>query len=225
MIARVLLAVILSGIAAGLVMGLIQHARLTPMILQGETYEHLAHGHSAEPHQHGNEVWSPADGLERTLFTTLSSVLAATGFAFLLTGLSIVGNRPITLANGGLWGLCGFLAVAFAPAIGLPPQLPGMAESALQQRQVWWVGTILATALGLWILCSGKTLTTAMPALLLIFVPHMLWLPKISTETSAVPASLAAQFVTASLGANFVMWCVLGFTLGYFLERSKPHVD
>jgi cobalt transporter subunit CbtA len=225
MIARVLLAVILSGIAAGLVMGLIQHVRLTPLILQAETYEHVAHGHNAEPHQHGDEVWSPADGLERTVYTTLSSVLAATGFAFLLAGLSIVGNRPITVLNGLLWGMCGFFAVAFAPAIGLPPQLPGMAETALHQRQLWWVGTILATAVGLWILTSGKSLITVIPALLLIFVPHMFWLPRISTETSPVPATLAAQFVTASLGANLVMWCVLGLTLGYFLERSKPHVD
>jgi cobalt transporter subunit CbtA len=225
MIARVLLAVILSGIAAGLVMGLIQHVRLTPLILQAETYEHVAHGHSAEPHQHGDEVWSPADGLERTIYTTLSSVLAAIGFAFLLAGLSIVGNRPVTFANGLFWGMCGFIAVAFAPAIGLPPQLPGMAEAALHQRQLWWVGTILSTAVGLWILTSGKSLITVIPALLLLFVPHMFWLPKISTETSAVPATLAAQFVTASLSANLVMWCVLGLTLGYFLERSKPHVD
>lgn len=225
MIARVLLAVILSGIAAGLVMGLIQHERLTPLILQAETYEHLAHGHNAEPHQHSEALWSPSEGMERTVYTTLSSVLAATGFAFVLAGLSIVGNRSITFANGLLWGLCGFFAVAFAPALGLPPQLPGMAEAALSQRQVWWVGTILATALGLWILTSGKTLTTIIPALLLIFVPHMLWTPKTSTEASAVPASLAAQFATASLGANLIMWCVIGLTLGYFLERSKPHVD
>jgi cobalt transporter subunit CbtA len=225
MIARVLLAVILSGIAAGLVMGVIQHVRLTPLVLQAETYEHVAHGHSAEPHQHGDDVWSPADGLERTFFTTLSSVLAATGFAFLLAGLSIVGNRPISFANGLLWGMCGFFAVAFAPAIGLPPQLPGMAEAALQQRQLWWVGTVLASGLGLWILTSGKSLTTLIPALLLLIVPHMFLLPKNSTETSTVPATLAAQFVTASLGANLMMWSVLGLSLGYFLERSKPHVD
>ncbi len=225
MIARVLLAVILSGIAAGVVMGLMQHVRLTPLILQAETYEHLAHGHNAEPHQHGDEIWSPADGAERTFYTTLSSVLGATGFAFLLAGISMVGNRRLTFANGLLWGICGFFAVAFAPAIGLPPQLPGMAEAALQQRQLWWVGTILATGLGLWFLTSGKSLTTLIPALFLVFVPHMLWLPKISTEASTVPAALAAQFVTASLGANLIMWCVLGLTLGYLLERSKPHVD
>lgn len=225
MIARVLLAVILSGIAAGLVMGLIQHVRLTPLILQAETYEHVAHGHSAEPHQHDGQMWSPADGLERTFFTTLSSVLAAIGFACLMAGVSIVGNRSITMKNGLLWGLCGFFAVAFAPGLGLPPQLPGMAESALQQRQLWWVGTILATALALWIFTSARKPATVVPAMLLLLAPHMLWIPKIVTEASTVPAALAAQFVTASLGSNLIMWCVLGLTLGYFIERTRRHVD
>jgi cobalt transporter subunit CbtA len=225
MIARVLLAVILSGIAAGLVMGLIQHVRLTPLILQAETYEHVAHGHGAEPHQHGDEVWSPADGMERTVYTTMSSVLAATGFAFLLAGMSIVANRPITLTDGLHWGICGFFAVSFAPALGLPPQLPGMAEAALQQRQVWWIGTILLTGLGLWILTSGKTLATMILSIILLFLPHLFWLPKNAPDVGNVPATLAAQFVTASLGANLIMWCVIGLTLGYFLERAKPHVD
>jgi cobalt transporter subunit CbtA len=225
MIARVLLAVILSGIAAGLVMGVIQHVRLTPLILQAETFEHVAHGHSTEPHSHGGEMWSPADGVERTFYTTLTAVLTATGFAFLLAGLSLVGNRPLTWSNGLLWGLCGFFAVSLAPAIGLPPELPGMAETALNQRLLWWVGTILTTGLGLWFLTSANSPRTIVPAMLLLFVPHMLWIPKMATEQTALPAGLAAQFVTASLGANLLMWCVIGLTLGYFLERTKPHVD
>lgn len=220
-----MLAVILSGIAAGLVMGLIQHVRLTPLILQVETYEHVAHGHSGEVHTHGEVVWSPADGAERTFYTTLTAILTATGFAFVMAGISIIGNRPATFQNGIVWGLCGFFAVAFAPSLGLPPQLPGMAEAALQQRQLWWVGTILATGLGLWLLTSGKTLRTVTPAMLLLFVPHLLWIPKIATEAALVPAALAAQFVTASLGANLIMWCVLGLSLGFYLERSNRNVD
>ena len=99
MIARVLLAVILSGIAAGLVMGIIQHVRLTPLILQAETYEHVAHGHAAKAHAHGDEIWSPSDGAERTFYTTLFTVLTATGFAFLMAGSSIIGNRQIGRAH------------------------------------------------------------------------------------------------------------------------------
>ena len=36
MIGRVLLAALLAGIAAGLIMGAIQHVRLTPLILEGD---------------------------------------------------------------------------------------------------------------------------------------------------------------------------------------------
>ncbi len=39
MIGRVLLAALLAGIAAGLLMGIIQHWRLTPLILEAEVYE------------------------------------------------------------------------------------------------------------------------------------------------------------------------------------------
>ena len=225
MIARVLLAVILSGIAAGLVMGFIQHVRLTPLILQAEKFEHVAHGHNAEVHSHGDKVWSPADGAERTLYTTLTAILTATGLSFLLAGISLTGNRPITFANGLAWGLSGFFSVSFAPALGLPPALPGMTEGVLEHRQLLWLGTILSTALGLWILTAGKTLTTVIPALLLLLVPHLFWMQKFTTEKSAVPAALAAQFVTSSLGANLIMWCVIGLVLGHFLERTKIHVD
>jgi hypothetical protein len=33
-----------------------------------------------------------------------------------------------------------------APAIGLPPELPGIEAAALQSRQLWWVATAVATA-------------------------------------------------------------------------------
>ena len=49
MIGRVVLAALLAGIAAGLIMGAIQHVRLTPLILEAETYEKAApsHDHAA----------------------------------------------------------------------------------------------------------------------------------------------------------------------------------
>ena len=39
MIGRVLLAALLAGIAAGFIMGVIQHVRITPLILEAEVYE------------------------------------------------------------------------------------------------------------------------------------------------------------------------------------------
>ena len=52
MLTRVLLAVLLCGMTAGLAMGIIQELRLTPLILHAETFEGGAAGHdhaAAEP--------------------------------------------------------------------------------------------------------------------------------------------------------------------------------
>src|SRR6476646_7144880 len=168
MIGRVFLAALLAGIAAGLFYGAIQHVRLTPLILEAEKYE-KAGGHE---HDHAamtatttgteaaapaaeaapeEEAWAPQDGAERTMFTFLASIVAGAGFAAILAGISVLSGVKITPRNGLLWGLAGFLAVHLAPAAGLAPELPGMPAADLMPRQIWWVGTIIATAVAIWL--------------------------------------------------------------------------
>src|SRR3954471_4546599 len=141
MVGRVLLAALLAGIAAGFIMSAIQYVRLTPLIVEAEKYE------SAAAHQHedsaeaaatpqAGEGWAPRNGLERTLFTTLASILAGAGFASVLSGVSVLLGRRVTARNGVLWGLAGFAAVSLAPAAGIPPELPGMPGADLLQRQI-----------------------------------------------------------------------------------------
>ena len=91
-------------------------------------------------HEHEAEEWAPADGWQRTLSTTLASVITGAGFAVLLAGVSLLTGFPITPKNGLIWGICGFLAVTVAPGAGLAPELPGMPAGDLVSRQVWWVG-------------------------------------------------------------------------------------
>jgi cobalt transporter subunit CbtA len=221
MIGRVLLAAILAGIAAGLVMGVIQHVRLTPLIIQAETFEHVAHGHGAQEHSHGDHVWSPANGFERTFFTTLTATLTAVGFALLLAGVSFLANLKITRNNGWVWGLCGFLAVSLAPAIGLPPELPGMPAAELMTRQLWWLATIALTGLGLWRLTVAKDWIWTCIGLALIALPHFFTPAKPADQTSGVPATLASEFAANSITANLIMWLVIGGALGYLIERMS----
>jgi adenosylcobinamide kinase/adenosylcobinamide-phosphate guanylyltransferase len=47
------------------------------------------------------------------------------------------------------WGLAGFAVFTLAPGLGLPPELPAMPAADLLARQVWWIGTAAATAIGL----------------------------------------------------------------------------
>lgn len=231
MMSRTLLAAVLAGLVAGLLMALVLHARITPMILQAETFEHVAHGHvepdgkSVESHAHNNETWSPANGLERTIYTSLTSVLTAIGFAFLLMGVSFVSGLKISRKNGWIWGLCGFAAFSFAPSFGLPPELPGMASAPVNERLVWWFITIALTSAAFLILAIRRDTWAICAAIVNLVVPHVWGAPKAGLIESKVPAELAVQFATNSLAANAVLWLTLGISLAFALTYLKVQSD
>ncbi|CAN5173161.1 CbtA family protein [soil metagenome] len=230
MIGRVVLAALLAGIAAGLIMGVVQHVRLTPLILEAEKYEHSgAHNHAADigddlgkvpPISSQDEAaWAPKDGLERTFFTTAASVVTGAGFAAVLAGISILGGAPITARNGVLWGLCGFLAFTLAPAAGLSPELPGMPAADLMSRQLWWISTIAATAIGIWLIAFRRETWAPIAAVVLIALPHLIGAPPPPTHESGVPAGLAAEFAANVLAVGALFWCITGTFLGFAMDR------
>lgn len=232
MIGRVLLAALLAGIAAGLIMGAIQHVRLTPLILEAETYETAIHTHehgaaaepatvAAEDHDH-DESWAPADGWQRTVATTATAAMAGAAFAVIMAGVSLLAGIPITRTNGVIWGLCGFLAVSLAPAAGLPPELPGMPAADLMARQVWWLGTILATGIGIYLLARRHETWAIALAIVVIGLPHLIGAPTPVTHESAVPPNLAATFTANSIAANAIFWSLIGIFLGVALNRYAP---
>ncbi|MBL8791769.1 MAG: CbtA family protein [Rhizobiales bacterium] len=248
-IGRVLLAAILAGIAAGLVMGVIQHVRLTPLIIQAETFEAAeapavaadpsaaaanmpagqTHDHGATPgtapagaeHHHDPEAWAPQDGLERTFYTTLTAMLAGAGFALLLVGVSFGAGIPITRDNGLIWGLCGFIAVSLAPAFSLPPELPGTAAASLPARQAWWLATIAATAIAIWLAATRRSPVMLLAAALLVVLPHAIGAPQVPPVDTPLPAAVQGEFVAASLGASFVLWLLIGFFLSITLNPAR----
>ncbi|MFZ5674915.1 MAG: CbtA family protein [Pseudomonadota bacterium] len=236
MIGRVLLAALLAGIAAGLFYGAIQHVRLTPLILEAEKYESAGDGHS---HDHGaaatspttteqapapaaeaeHESWAPADGAERTTYTFLASIVAAAGFAAALAGVSLLAGIRITPRNGVLWGLAGFLAVHLAPAASLPPELPGMPAGDLFGRQVWWVGTIIATGLAIWLFTQRHEFWAKVAAVVLVALPHIIGAPLPPSHESAVPAVISAAFAANTLAVAALMWLAIGGFLGLAMDR------
>jgi cobalt transporter subunit CbtA len=230
MLTRVLLAVLLCGITAGLAMGVMQQQRLTPLILTAETFEHAASGHDhdataaqsppAVPESDAPE-WAPQDGTERTLYTFATAILASAGFAALLAGVALMTGKTITRKSGWLWGLCGFVAVSLAPAAGLAPELPGMPAGDLLSRQIWWLFTIAATASALWLLAFRREPWAVVAALAIVLLPHIIGAPQPATHESGVPAALASQFVGASLAANAMMWLLIGVLLGRFLPQAE----
>jgi cobalt transporter subunit CbtA len=233
MIGRVILAALLAGIAAGILMSGIQQVRITPLILEAEKYETpIAEAQAGAAEQavgatmsaSEDKAWVPSDGFERTLFTTLAAVATGAGFAALLAGVSLLTGIPITLRNGAIWGLCGFISITLAPSAGLPPALPGVPAGDLAFRQMWWAGTVLATALALYLIAARRSFWPIAAAIALIAVPHFITLPEPATPESAVPPILAAVYVTNVLAAAAVFWSLIGVFLGYALQRFSEDI-
>jgi cobalt transporter subunit CbtA len=241
MIGKIVLAALVAGMLAGLALAGIQHVRISPLIAQGEVYEKKAEAPAASATtataekpkcvenmpgmkmcpEDGSAEWEPAEGLERTLYTSAASLLAGGGFAILLAGISILVGVPITKANGLIWGLCGFLCVALAPAVGLPPEVPGMPVADLTARQIWWGGTILATAAGIYLIVLRPEIGAKAASVVLIALPHIIGAPQAPDMPTLVPPGLAGEFVANSLAAAAVFWCLIGLFLGQAFDRLK----
>ena len=238
MIRRVILAALLAGIAAGIFMSAIQEVRITPLIIEAEKYEapevdsKVTTSELSTAEQPSgtvtpaaeSEPWGPSNGLERTLYTTSASVVTGAGFAVLLAGLSLLTGIPITPRNGIIWGLCGFIAITLAPSAGLPPALPGVPAGDLAFRQIWWLATVLATGLGLYLIATARSLWPIAAAIAVIAAPHFISLPEPADPTSAVPPILAAVYVSNVLAAAAIFWSLTGVFLGLAMKRFAKEI-
>jgi cobalt transporter subunit CbtA len=220
---RVLLAGILAGLAAGLVLGLFHIARLTPLIVAAEAYETAAPVHAQAANAAPAPEWAPPPGLPRALFTLLADLVIGAGFGLLLCGAfamrhAITGGA-VEAREGVLWGLAGFASFALAPALGLPPALPGSELAGVAARQGWWLATALGTAGGLALLVfAGRGVWRGLGTVL-VLLPHVVGAPQAEPAAHGVPAMLAAQFVAASLAASALFWVVLGGGAGWIYGR------
>lgn len=227
---RLFFAVLLAGLISGAAMAALQQWRVVPLILAAETYENVAtaggnsdtesHVSSETAHEHGDEEWMPADGLERSLFTVAATIFAALGFAFVLSAGSVLTGFEVTARNGVIWGLAGFAVFQLAPALGLAPELPGMPAADLVARQIWWWGTALATATAIFGIARFRNWPAVAAGIVLIALPHLIGAPQLIGEhESGVPAHLATEFAATTLFVGFAFWMMLGPLYGYFVER------
>ncbi|WP_342150972.1 CbtA family protein [Methylorubrum sp. SB2] len=237
MITRLLSAALVAGFLASVVATGLQLALTSPLILQAETFEG-GHSHAHAPvsltpaslivkaHAHGHgeagteaeksDEWQPAEGFQRMAFTGLATLIGGVGYALLLAAVMLGLRREPTPRSGLTVGIAGFLAVALAPAIGLPPELPGMGAAPLVLRQTWWVMTVAATGIGLYLIAVRRVPITILGGLILIVAPHLAGAPQsIDTVSSQVPPAVAAQFVARSLAIGFVFWALIGLAYGW----------
>ena len=216
---RIYLAALLAGGIAGLILAGVQILTVVPMVLEAETYEvasEVSHHAVAEPGDEG--AWAPEDGGERTFYTTINSVIVGIGFGLLLTACYSL-RQTVTLRSGLWWGVAGFAVFHLAPALGLPPELPGDAAANLEARQVWWFLTVLATAAGLWVIAFQPTRYVKLAGAALIVLPHLFGAPQPEVYGGLAPDDLRSAFIFTSLISNAIFWIVLGTLSAYFYNR------
>ena len=124
------------------------------------------------PHQHAEEEWQPADGWQRNAFTALATVLTGIGFSAILFGLLYLTGRRIDARTGVLWGLAGFVCFSLAPSLGLPPEPPGVAVADVFDRQLWWAATVVATAMGLYLIAARSGWLLKLTGIVCLVLPH-----------------------------------------------------
>jgi cobalt transporter subunit CbtA len=209
--------VLLAGTGAGLLLFAVQHFTTFPLIERAEAYESAAHKMPGTPET--EEGWKPADGIERPLFTVLTTVLTAIGFAALLFG--IIALKPVSLdwKRGALWGCAAFVCVDLAPAFGLPPQPPGVPVADIYARQLWWIAAVSSMAIALWLLLDRrKPIPVRLAGVLVAILPDAVGAP-VATGLNSIPASLIHQFALASMLSTGIFWIALGSIGGFFYQR------
>jgi cobalt transporter subunit CbtA len=231
------LAAIVAGLIAALVFTVVQSVWVTPLILQGETYEdaaeaapvhheletagadHHNEGHEAGGHHHDENAWKPQDGWQRTLFTFGANLLMGVGYSFVLVAIFLLWREPRNALGGAIYGLAGFLVFFAAHGLGLPPELPGTAAADLSVRQEWWAMTAVATAAGLFLLFSQRRWWLRVLAVAIVVAPHFIPAPQPAVEASLAPAELQSQFRLATTVCNALFWLSLGLASGFAFRK------
>lgn len=207
MIARVLAAGVVAGLVAGLAVAGLQHLTTTPLILAAEVYETAQHAHEALAE-------APAfEGARRTLATSVATVAVSIGYALILLAAMLFSGERIAPRRAALWGVCAFAATGLATGLGLAPQLPGMAETDLVARQIWWGATAAATGAGLYALLRFDAPLAKLAGAALLIAPQF-FAPTPATPDSTVPAELAARFAASSLTVQAASWVLSGVLAG-----------
>ena len=98
----------------------VQRWQVVPLILEAEQYEQPAQAEHAAGHSHDeghdHEAWAPEDGWERTLWTAIANIGTAIGFGLLLVAAYSL-RAKVSVAQGVLWGLAGYVAFFVATAL------------------------------------------------------------------------------------------------------------
>ena len=215
---------LISGALAGLVVAVLQLWLIQPLIIEAERYET---GELALPlvqivDQPGTPTAIQPDDehvngtdLSRSGLTVLFLTLTWCGFGLLAGAAMSAAQMSKNVRSFSAVGIAvsGFAVASLAPALGLPPELPGMPASDLNLRQLWWIMTFVATAVGLALVLRFENWAARAGAIAVISLPHIVGAPATPVAAPMLPPDLAGLYVARVLGVSFLGWLVLGALL------------
>ncbi len=223
MLKNLVYSALFAGLAAGIIVAAMTVFMLVPTILEAELYEtgqliHFGDVNAAMPDIEAEQDWA------RNGLTALYAATIYIGFAFVMVAAMAFAQEKgvqITVRSGILWGLAGYAAFQLSPAMGIAPELPGMIAAELVPRQIWFVGTVVATLVGIGAVVFGKNWLHWGIGLVILAIPHIIGAPHPEVFGGIVPPELAAGFAGRSLAVGAVGWISLGVLSAYFwLQES-----
>ncbi len=215
------------AIIAGLVFSAYQALIITPIIVNSEVYEAAERINQTEV----IETWAPEDGLERHSWSFATNFLLCFAYALILLSAMTI-KSSVNAVKGLFWGGAAYLSIFVAPALGLPPEIPGMEAAHLEGRQAWWIFTVIITLLALWLIAFQSPINKAI-GVVLIVIPHIIGAPQpelhgfANTDVKAIEAltSLWHNFILQTSIANALLWLVIGGLSGYLVKKYIYPID
>ncbi|WP_448206321.1 CbtA family protein [Azospirillum sp. sgz302134] len=229
---RLFLAAVVAGVLSGTAASVVQQVTTVPLILEAERYETVPapaatpaeSGHTGQGHVHAAPA--PAapeeDAFQRVGLTVVTNLLVGVAYGLLLAGTMLLAGAPVDARRGLVWGVGGFFAFALAPAVGLPPELPGMGGAGLEARQAWWIAAALCAAGGMLALAFARNRFAIAAGVVLAALPHLVGAPHPESPEGVVPPEMAARFAVLSIGVAALFWAALGSTCGALMQRVVP---
>ncbi len=226
MLKKIVTSAVFAGVGAGVLAALLQLALVVPLIMEAELFEsgarvHFPEGGSPQSDRGAPSVWEEP---LRHIYTVGFSAVTFTAYAFLMIAGFLLAERfghEVTTRRGLFWGLCGGLAVVIAPAISMPPELPGAIGAEVGPRQAWYLSCVVLTLIGLSQIGLGTRARYMMTTPVFLLVPHLIGAPHLDTYFGVAPPELASEFVARVMGVALISWTLLGLFAAYFWTRPE----
>tara|TARA_Y100000739_G_C20550550_1_gene438014 strand:- start:405 stop:1091 length:687 start_codon:yes stop_codon:yes gene_type:complete len=221
MFKNIFVSAVVCGALAGVLATAMQLLLVSPLLLEAELFEtgqsiHFVADGSPESAVKHLDIWQDPF---RHFMTLCFNLVTFTGFGFLLlAALSFLEKRGFKLktAEGIVAGVCGFIIFQLAPAIGLPPELPGTISVEVSTKQIWWITTIFCTAAGILCFSLSQNKLLILFGIFLVIIPHFIGHPKLDNYYGVAPPELAAEFASRALAVSMVTWIFLGIISSQF---------